>query len=35
MIDHYERLPVEQQDLDLLLDDLITVSGQLEELATS
>jgi hypothetical protein len=34
MIDHYDLLPAVRQDLDLLLGDLITVSGQLEELAT-
>jgi len=34
MIDHCDRLPAVQQDLDLLLGDLSTVSGQLEELAT-
>jgi hypothetical protein len=34
MIDHYDLLPAVRRDLDLLLGDLSTVSGQLEELAT-
>jgi hypothetical protein len=34
MIDHHDPLPAVRQDLDLLLGDLSTVSGQLEELAT-